>query len=156
MNASIVFDSRAGTTRAAASAMARVLEHEGHRCRLWSVADADPARVAAADLICVGSGTQGLFPVHATPASMRFIDRLGDLRGKKAVVFCTYKIATGSLLPRMAAALESRGAEVVGRFRFRGPAPTEDFLAFAASLAPSARARSASELRDERQESGRR
>jgi len=141
MHVSIVFDSRTGTTRAAASAMARHLEHRGHYCRLWSVGDADPAEVAAADLICVGSWTQGLFLAfqHATPASMGFIERLGDLHGKKAIVFCTYKVATGPTLRRMAAALEARGAEVVGRFRYRGAAPTADFVSFVDSTAPADR-----------------
>lgn len=141
MHVSIVFDSRTGTTRAAASAMARHLEHQGHYCRLWSVGDADPAEVAEADLICVGTWTQGPFLLlqHPTAASMHFIERLGDLRGKKALVFCTYRVATGSTLRRMAAALEARGAEVVGRFRYRGARPTADFVSFVASTAPSDR-----------------
>ena len=80
--------------------------------------------------------TQGLFIAlqHATKATTRFIDGLGSLRGKKAIVFCTYKLATGSMLPRMAAALEANGADVVGQFRFRGPEITEEFRALAAIL----------------------
>ena len=133
MNVAIVFDSRTGITQAAAAAMGKILEAQGHACTVQSVAEADPDRVSKADLICVGSWTQGLFIVlqHATRASRQFIKRLGDLRGKKAVVFCTYKLATGSLLAKMASAFEVQGAEVVGRFKYRGPEPTEDFRSFA-------------------------
>ncbi|MAE64794.1 MAG: hypothetical protein CMJ18_11050 [Phycisphaeraceae bacterium] len=137
MKVAIVFDSRTGTTRAAAAAMGRIFEEQGHECSVQSVADADPEQVSEADLICVGSWTQGLFIIlqHPTKSSMSFIDRLGDLKGRKAAVFCTYKLATGSLLPRMAAALEARGAEVLGQFKYRGPEPTEQFRSFAAAMA---------------------
>ena len=137
MKVAIVFDSRAGTTRDAATAMGKVFEDLGHECCVESVAEADPAQASKADLICIGSWTQGLFIVlqHPTKASMQFIDRLGDLKGKKAAVFCTYKLATGSLLPKMAAALEARGAQVVGRFKYRGSVPTDAFRSFATAMA---------------------
>ena len=137
MKVVIVFDSRTGITRSAATAMSKVLEEQGHECTVASVAEADPSEVSQADLICIGSWTQGLFIVlqHPTKASMQFISRLGDLSGKKAVVFCTYKLATGSLLPKMAAALEARGAQVVGQFKFRGRELTNEFRSFAATVA---------------------
>ena len=136
MNVAIVHDSRTGTTQAAAKAMAAELEKNGHSCTVQSVDEADHGEVATADLIMVGSWTQGLFVIlqHPTAATMSFIERLGDLSGKKAVVFCTYKLATGSLLPKMARAVGAKGADVVGRFKFRGPTPSADFASFAASV----------------------
>ncbi len=136
MNIAIVYDSRTGTTAKAAEAMGKVLADRGHRCQVQAVAKADPTEVSRADLIFVGSWTQGLFVIlqHPTKESLRFIDRLGDLAGKKAVVFCTYKLATGKLLPRMAAGLENKGAKVVGQFKFRGPNPGNEFARFATSL----------------------
>ncbi len=140
MKIAIVNDSRTGTTAAAARAMAKLLEDHGHRCSVERVDEADPASVASADLVCVGSWTQGLFLVlqHPTAASMAFIDRLGDLHGKRAVVFCTYKIATGKTLDEMARALERKGARVVGRFRFRGPKVGLEFARFAGELSNGA------------------
>jgi flavodoxin len=136
MNIAIVYDSRTGTTAKAAEAMGKALEERGHRCQVQPVAKANPAEVSRADLICVGSWTQGLFIIlqHPTQQSLDFIDRLGDLAGKKAVVFCTYKLATGKLLPRLAAGLENKGAKVVGQFKYRGPNPGNEFASFAASL----------------------
>lgn len=136
MNVAIVYDSRTGTTAKAAEAIGKALRERGHQCRVQSVAEADPAQVAQADLICVGSWTQGLFVIlqHPTKESLRFIGRLGDLKGKKAVVFCTYKLATGKLLSKLADGLRNKGAQVVGQFKFRGPQPDDSFAAFAASV----------------------
>ena len=136
MNIAIVYDSSTSTTARAAEAMAKALQEHGHQCHVQSVAQADPAEVSQADLICIGCWTKGLFIVLQRPTeeSMRFIDRLGNLTGKKAIVFCTYKLAIGSMLARMAAGLEKKGAQVVGRFKYRGPEPSREFASFAASL----------------------
>ena len=98
--------------------------------------DADPAEVSAADLICIGSWVQGLFIImqHPTGMTTYFINQLGDLTGKQAVVFCTYKLAAGPTLPRMAKALEAKGATVVGQFKYRGPEPNRQFAAFVKKL----------------------
>jgi flavodoxin len=135
MKVAIVYDSRTGTTAKAAEAMAKMFQEHGHLCQVQSIAEADPDEVSQSDLICIGSWTQGLFIVfqHATKESISFIDRLGDLEGKKAVAFCTYKLATGKLLPKMASALQAKGAAVVGQFKYRGAEPSDEFASFAAS-----------------------
>ena len=136
MRIAIVYDSSTGTTAKAAETMGRMMEKQGHQCRVQSVAQADPATVSEADLICVGSWVKGLFIIrqHPTEGTMRFIDQLGNLEGKQTVVFCTYKLAVGSTMRQMAQALEGRGAQVVGQFKYRGPQPKNEFASFAASL----------------------
>ncbi len=136
MRVAIAFDSARGTTESAAIEIGRRLSAAGHECSVRSIAEADPAEVAAADLICVGSWTRGLFVVgqHPTPAALSFIDELGDLHGKRAVAFCTYKLATGPTLKKMASSLRARGADVVAEFEFRGPEPTHAFSSFARLL----------------------
>lgn len=136
MKIAIVYDSSTGTTAAAARAMGELFEQHGHDCQVQSVAVAKAADVAAADLICLGSWVQGWFIIkqHPTSGTMEFVERLGDLSGKYAVVFCTYKLAIGSTLKRMARALEGKGATIIGDFSFRGPEPDGNFTAFAATL----------------------
>ena len=136
MNIAIVYDSKTGTTAKAANAMSQKLTALGHTCSVKSISQADVAEIAKADLICVGSWVQGLFIVmqHPTAGVMQFMERLGSLSGKKAVVFCTYKIAPGSTLSKMAQALEAKGATVAGQFKFRGPEPDAAFAGFADSL----------------------
>ena len=136
MNIAIVYDSSTGTTAKAAQRMGKTLEVHGHQCRVQSVAQADPADVSEADLICIGSWVKGLFIIrqHPTEGTMRFIEQLGNLEGKQTVVFCTYKLAVGSTLRQMAQALEEKGATVVEQFKYRGPEPKNEFVLFARSL----------------------
>jgi flavodoxin len=136
MKVAIVFDSKTGTTKAAAEAMAELVREAGHQCTVSSVQNADPASVSAADAMCVGSWCKGVYIVlqHATKATMDFIDRLGGLDGKPAAVFCTYKLAVGGMLPKMAARLESRGANVTGSFKSRGPFAAAGFADWVKSL----------------------
>ena len=136
MNIAIVYDSSTGTTANAAKTMGKAMEGHGHQCRVQSVSLADPALVSDADLICIGSWVKGLLIVqqHPTEGTMQFIERLGDLSGKKAVVFCTYKLAIGSTLRQMARALEKKGAQVVGQYKYRGPEPNSRFASLAASV----------------------
>ena len=136
MNIVIIYDSSTGTTAKAAEAMRKTFEDQGHMCRVQSVAKAKPADVSEADLICVGCWVKGLFIIrqHPTEGAMRFVERLGALSGKNVVVFCTYKTAVGSALRQMAKALEGKGAQVVGQFKYRGPEPDNKFASFAASL----------------------
>ena len=136
MNIAIVYDSSTGTTAKAATAMGKMMVDHGHQCHVQSVTDADPADVSEADLICIGSWVEGLLIIrqHPTVGSMDFVERLGNLAGKQAVVFCTYKLAAGSTLSQMAKALEGKGAKVVGQFKYRGPEPNKAFTSFVSSL----------------------
>ena len=136
MNIAIVYDSSTGTTAKAAEAMRKTMEAQGHRCYVQSITEAKPADVAEADLICIGSWVKGLLFIrqHPTEGTMRFVERLGALSGKKTIVFCTYKTAVGSALRQMAKALEGKGAQVVGQFKYRGPEPDNKFASFVASL----------------------
>lgn len=136
MKVSIVYDSSTGTTRQAAEAMGKILDEKGHEVQVQRVVEADPAEVAQADLICVGSWVQGWFIIkqHPTDTTLRFLDQLGDLTGKQTVVFCTYKLAAGSTLGQLARPLEGKGAQVVGQFKFRGPKPDGKFAGFATAL----------------------
>jgi flavodoxin len=136
MNIAIVYESNTGTTATAAQAMAREFTQLGHQCQVQSVAKADPAEVAKADLICIGAWVKGMFIVgqHPSEGALKFIDRLGNLAGKRVVVFCTYKIAAGSTLSQLVKALESHGGAVVAQFQYRGPHPDAKFTQFAQAM----------------------
>ena len=136
MNIAIVFDSSTGKTAAAAQDMGRLLNNAGHQCHVQDVKDAVPADLSQADLICIGTWVKGLFIIrqHPTEGSMQFIERLEGLRDKQVVVFCTYMLAAGSTLNQMERALQDKGADVIGQFKFRGPEPNRKFEKFAAAL----------------------
>ena len=129
MRVAIVYDSATGTTKAAAERMGEVTRSAGHECSVDSIHDADPAVVSAADAICVGSWTKGLYVIRQGPtqATIDFIERLEPLDGKQVAVFTTYAIAVGKTLEKMASSLEARGANVTGRFKLKGPSTPTDY-----------------------------
>ena len=129
MRVAIVNDSGTGKTKAAAEQMGEVTRAAGHECTVASIHDADPAEVSAADAICVGSWTKGLYVIrqHPTQATTDFIEKLAPLDGKQAAVFTTYAIAVGKTLEKMASSLQARGANVTGRFKSKGPNAATDF-----------------------------
>lgn len=135
MRLAIVYDSRTGTTKAAAEMMAGLATSKGHDCSVVPVQAADSSDVSGAEAVCVGSWTEGLFFIlqHATKATMEFIETL-SLEGKPAAVFCTYKTSAGKMLPKMARAMEDRGARVTGQFKVRGPDVPEGFSAWVDDL----------------------
>jgi len=95
MIVNIVHDSRTGNTEAAAQQIAGAFRAAGlDDVRTTGLREADAAAVAAADWICIGSWTQGLFVVaqHPTAATLDFIAALPDLSGKSALVFCSYAL----------------------------------------------------------------
>ena len=135
MKVAIVYDSRTGTTKAAAEEMAQMAVSIGHEAAAVAVQAASPADVSAADAVCVGSWTEGLYFIlqHATKATMEFIDSL-SLDGTPAAVFCTYKTSPGKMLDKMVSALETRGGLVTGSFRSRGPQAPDGFEGWLTSL----------------------
>jgi flavodoxin len=135
MRIAIVYDSRTGTTKAAAEQMARKAVDAGYEATAVPVHAASPSEVSTADAVCVGSWVEGLLFIrqHATEATMRFIDEL-EFDGTPAVVFCTYKTAVGKMLAVMAEALEARGAHVTAQLKSRGPHADPGFDAWLASL----------------------
>jgi len=136
MHIAIIYDSKTGKTAKAAEVMGNIFRDNGHQCQVQSVAIADPKEVSEADLICIGGWVKGLFIIlqHPSTEAMAFIDRMGDLAGKQVMIFCTYLLAAGSTLPQMANALEVKGANVVGQFKYRGSTPNNEFVRFAKSL----------------------
>ena len=138
MRVAIVYDSETGTTKAAAEEMGEVTRAAGHECSVESIHDANPAEVSAADAICVGSWTKGLYVIRQgpTPETMSFIERLGSLDGRPAAVFTTYDLAIGKTLTKLARALEARGATVSGRFKSKGPSAPTEFATWLRRLDP--------------------
>ena len=129
MRVAIVYDSATGTTKAAAEQMGEATRAAGHECSVDSIHDVDPTDVSAADVICVGSWTKGLYVIRQGPtqATIDFIEGLEPLDGKQVAVFTTYAIAVGKTLQKMANALEARGANVTGRFKSKGSSAATDF-----------------------------
>ena len=118
----VVVDSVGGRTRSAATVIADILATTGASVETCRVEDATRSVLARADLLVVGSWTEGLVVAKVGPsrATRAFLDSLPPLPGLRSVVFCTFGVSPRGTLAAMRDALAERGAEVVASAAF-GP-----------------------------------
>lgn len=114
MDASIIYESMTGTTKRAASLIADNLYRYGVESTVFPVTAYNPAEVARAELVIVGSWTDGFLVVGQRPGRAKRFDALPDLTGKRAAVFCTYAINPGKTLEKLTSLVAAHGAEVIG------------------------------------------
>lgn len=114
MEASIIYESMTGTTKRAASLIADNLYRHGVESAVFPVTAYNPAEVARAELVIVGSWTDGFLVVGQRPGRGKRFEALPDLTGKRAAVFCTYAINPGKTLEKLTSLVAAHGAEVIG------------------------------------------
>ena len=112
--AAVVYRSATGTTRRLAEEIGAHLESRGVATTVGSVGDADPAALAAADIVLLGCWTSGLFVVaqHPDEPWMAFVRDVPSLANARVGLFTTYKLATGSMFPRMRNALAGKADRI--------------------------------------------
>ena len=119
MQVVIIYESLTGNTRAAAQFISDAFFERDVPAKIYRVGGHDPAAIAEADLVIVGSWTDGLFVVGQKPAKRKKFTKLPDLTGKQCVVFCTYAVHPGKTLDKFTATLGDLGAEVLGGMAIR-------------------------------------
>jgi flavodoxin len=122
MKICIIYNSHTGTTRALARNIGTFLQSEEHEVEVASIDSYDREFILQADLVLLGCWTSGLFFIaqHPDRSWKIFASRLPDLRGKKLVLFTTYKLAVGSMFRRMEAHLKGKCDPPLARIKVRG------------------------------------
>lgn len=116
MRAVIIYNSLTGTTEKAAHRIASELKALRVDATPVPIDEADDATVADADLVVVGTWTDGIVILGQKPAGKKKLRNLPSLAGKRAVVYCTYAVDPGRTLDKLVAEVEAKGAEVLGGF----------------------------------------
>jgi flavodoxin len=119
MNAVVIYESLTGNTQKAAGFIVDELVAQGVSAVACSTTAVDYQALADADLVIVGSWTDGLFLFGQKPASAGRLSQLPFLTGKRAAVFCTYAIETGKTLEKLETIIRDRGADVIGGMAIR-------------------------------------
>ena len=119
MHVAILYESLTGNTKKASHLIADGLVAAGHTTTVDTVTAPDYQSLARADLVVVGGWVDGLFVVGQRPGRAGRLRRLPALRGKRAIVFCTYALNPGSTLAKLQGIVEERGAEVIGGMTIR-------------------------------------
>jgi hypothetical protein len=119
MKGVVIYESLTGNTRRAAHLIAEQLSAAGLPTVACPITGIDFQALADADLVIVGSWVDGIFVVGQRPGRRGRIATMPTLVGKKAVVYLTYALNPGKALEKLAATVESRGAEVLGGVAIR-------------------------------------
>jgi flavodoxin len=114
VNAVVIFESLTGNTEKAAGFIAGHLAAAGVATTVCPTTAVDFQALADADLVIVGSWTDGLFLFGQKPARSGRLAQLPFMTGKRGAVFCTYAIETGKTLQKLEDILRDRGADVIG------------------------------------------
>ncbi len=115
MNVAVVYESRTGTTQQAARLVAGGLKSAGADVSLAPIDDLDFAELAQADLIVVGTWTDGLFFFGQRPGGAgKIAGNLPDIWDKRTWSFVTYAKNPGRSHEKLGEILEAKGARSIG------------------------------------------
>jgi len=135
MQAVIIYESLTGNTQAVARTIADAFYERQVASKIFTVDEIDPAAVAEADLVIVGTWTDGLLVIGQRPAKKKKLTKaLPDLTGKACAVYCTYAITPGKTLEKLSVVVEAKGANVVGGLAIRREELAEGARDFASRL----------------------
>jgi hypothetical protein len=119
VNVAIAYESLTGNTRKASELIGRNLRRAGVEAAAFPVTRPDFQALAMADLVVVGTWTDGIFVVGQRPGRAQRIRRLPVLNGKQSLVFCTFALDPGKTLEKLTGIVQGRGATVLGGMSLR-------------------------------------
>ncbi|MEM7288437.1 MAG: flavodoxin domain-containing protein [Actinomycetota bacterium] len=115
MNVAVLYQSLRGGTERAAEKIAEEFVVQGANAGAYPVTNFDAQFVLKADLIVIGTWTDGLFGLAARPAQLGKLATLPSIAHKPTSVFVTYEISAKQSLAKLADWAERQGADVVAR-----------------------------------------
>jgi len=119
MRAVVIYESLTGNTAKAAELIGQHLVEGGVSATVFPTTQVDFQAVADADLVIVGSWTDGLFFFAQKPAKAGRLSLLPLLNGKTCAVFCTFALDPGKTIDKLTDLMTERGADVIGGMTIR-------------------------------------
>ncbi|MEM7325565.1 MAG: hypothetical protein AAF531_20940 [Actinomycetota bacterium] len=119
MNAIVVYESLTGNTEEAGLLIAKQLTDAGIPTVANPITHIDAQALSDAELVVVGSWTDGFFFFGQRPGRSTRLAKLPVIDGKKAAVYCTYAINAGQTLPKLSRLVRMRGGDVVGGYAIK-------------------------------------
>ncbi len=86
----------------------------------FDIATSEPSIVEKYDLLIVGTPVEGARPAKETLA---FVERLPKTEGKKAILFCTYRLWKGGTFKALEKELSSKGYDTILSVSKKGMKP---------------------------------
>ena len=136
LKAVIIYNSLTGTTEKAAHRIASEVRALRIDATPVAIGDVDDETVADADLVVVGTWTDGIVILGQKPAGAKKLRGLPRLDGKRAVVYCTYAVDPGQTLDKLVDLVAGLGADVIGGFALARHQLNDDVSEFVDRLTP--------------------
>jgi flavorubredoxin len=114
MNAAIIYESLTGNTKKAAHLIAQELAKAGVGASVSPITKVDYQALEVADLVIVGTWTDGMVIAGQRPGRAQRLRHLPVLDRKRCLVYITYAIDPGKALQKLSRIMEERGAKVLG------------------------------------------
>lgn len=118
MKVAVLYQSLRGGTERAAERLAEEFRRHDATVGLYPVTNLDAQFVLKADLLVIGTWTDGLFGLAARPAQIGKLLTLPPIAHRKTAVFVTYEISPKSSLAKLADWAERQDAHVVAAAGF--------------------------------------
>ncbi len=119
MTTCVVYFSRTGNTKRLAQAIA-----DTSKAPIYDLASTQPSSVANFDLLILGTPVEGASPAKEAFA---FIQAMPKVEGKKAILFCTYRIfGNERTMKKMEKELAAKGYETVLKVSKKGMKPDQE------------------------------
>tara|TARA_B100000214_G_scaffold133027_1_gene94634 strand:+ start:521 stop:973 length:453 start_codon:yes stop_codon:yes gene_type:complete len=119
----ILYQSLRGGTKKLAESMGANFQSKGSSVGVFPITNYDAQFVLDADLIVIGTWTDGLFGLGARPGQIGKLNTLRDIAHKDVALFVTYEISPEKSLNGLIEWAHDRSANVVASagFKVRGP-----------------------------------
>ena len=114
VRAVVIYESLTGNTAKAAMIIAAEMSRAGIPTTPCPITRIDYQALAEADLVIVGTWTDGIIFFGQRPGRAARIRKLPVIRGKRCAAYITYAVDAGKTLDKLTAILEERGADVLG------------------------------------------
>jgi flavodoxin len=113
MSVLVIYHSKTGITKKYAEEIASYILDKGQQVIVKSFADVDEKEISASDKIIMGCWTSGLFlfAQHPEKEWVNLSDKITS-SPKRAILFTTYKLATGSMFRNMEKYLVPKGFQI--------------------------------------------
>lgn len=119
MRAIVIYESMTGNTRDAGRLIAAELTKAGVPATACPITEVQLQALSEADLVVVGSWTDGLFIVGQRPGRIGRLVKLPVIDDKKAAVYCTFALNPGKTLDKLAGIVSRRGGDVIGGYAIK-------------------------------------
>ena len=118
MNTCVVYFSRTGNTKRLAQAIA-----DTAKAPIYDIAATLSSTIENFGLLIIGTPVEGARPAKETLA---FIENMSQKEGRKAILFCTYRLWKGNTLKILEKELAAKGYETVLSVGKKGMKPDKE------------------------------